>query len=343
MPRLPQGMFRRQAVYYVRIRRDYRDRWVSLGRDFAEALRRYRDVTRPEAPAGRTPVHEAASRWLATYVRNARNPKGLRITERRVELYLREFFRHRDLGAVTGDDLRRYRIYLEKRGLAPQTVFHLLADAGCFFRWCVDTGLLLRSPVPRKLMPKIQERPPRRVSEESVAVLVQLPDPYGFTVRLALGSGLRWGELIRARREDVQDGVLLVHQTKSGKVRRVPLPPALRVEVEERSGRLVPFEPPTAHHFTRVARRLTGLRDFHVHQLRHTFACRWLERGGSLAALQQLLGHASVVTTQRYARLSDDHVQSEVRRLWPDAVADSVAGRRQNLPAAIRTTSDYIG
>ena len=47
------------------------------------------------------------------------------------------------------------------------------------------------------------------------------------------------------------------------------------------------------------------------HQMRHTFACRWLERGGSLASLQQVLGYASVAITQRYARLSDEAVMHE--------------------------------
>lgn len=45
-------------------------------------------------------------------------------------------------------------------------------------------------------------------------------------------------------------------------------------------------------------RRMTGVEGFHVHQMRHTFACQWLERGGSLAALQQVLGHASITTTR---------------------------------------------
>jgi site-specific recombinase XerD len=59
--------------------------------------------------------------------------------------------------------------------------------------------------------------------------------------------------------------------------------------------------------------------------MRHTFGCRWLERGGSLAALQAILGHSTIVTTQRYARLSDDHVRAEVERIGGDSVATSVA------------------
>jgi YD repeat-containing protein len=61
-----------------------------------------------------------------------------------------------------------------------------------------------------------------------------------------------------------------------------------------------------------------------LHQTRHTFACRCLERGGSLHALQQLLGQSTVLVTQRYARLSDAAVLAEHRRL---EAAESLGGQ----------------
>lgn len=80
-----------------------------------------------------------------------------------------------------------------------------------------------------------------------------------------------------------------------------------------RVGRFLPVIDPWG--FAKRARRYSGVTRFHAHQLRHTFACRWLERRGSLAALQQMLGHSSIVTTQRHARISDDMVRREVGRL----------------------------
>jgi integrase len=111
----------------------------------------------------------------------------------------------------------------------------------------------------------------------------------------------------------VKDGVLTVHQTKSGKVRRVPLPPGLAAELRTRIGKLVPFS--SSGQFNTRVRTLSRVWRFHVHQLRHTFACRWLEAGGSLPALQELLGHSSIVTTQRYGRLSDEAIRVEAAKI----------------------------
>ena len=57
------------------------------------------------------------------------------------------------------------------------------------------------------------------------------------------------------------------------------------------------------------------MRRFHVHQVRHTFACQWMDRGGNMGALQQVLGHASIETTQRYARVSGEVVMREAERI----------------------------
>jgi integrase len=242
-------MFRRRKSFYVRLRGDYGDRWVSLGSDYEQACRRLREIRSGAAPTARVRVKEGAQRWLETYVRTNRNAKNVLMAEHRVERYLLAYFRE---------------------------------------------------------------------------ALTRMSEPYGFIVRFGLETGLRWGEMTRAQSTDIQNGVLVVHQTKTGKVRRVPLPPNLKAELRHRVGKLIPYSPLASGSFARMVNSLTGIQ-FHPHQLRHTFACRWLERGGSLAGLQSILGHSTIVTTQRYARLSDDHVRAEVERINGNSVAGPVA------------------
>jgi integrase len=196
--------------------------------------------------------------------------------------------------------------------LETASVKHILSDLRCLTNWAVDIDLIDKSPFPRRVMPKLQERPPDRLTDEEVELVTELQDPYGFVARFGIGTGLRWGELKRAQSSDIQNGWLVVSQTKSGKVRRIPLQPELLSELRFRVGRVSPLTDPWG--FAKMVRRFTGIQRFHAHQMRHTFACRMLEAGVSLAAVQQLLGHSTLVMTQRYARISDEMVGREVER-----------------------------
>lgn len=326
MPKPPKGMFKRGPSWFVRDRRGGRDKWICLGRDFQEASRKYRRFKQGDAPLSDSSVRDAVERWLSTYVRVHRNEKNQQLARQRATTYLSEFMGYKPVSRVTPDDLRQYRIWLEGRELSVQTVAHVLSDARCFFLWCADSGLAAGSPVPRRLLPRIQERVPDRLNAEEVELVTALPYPLGFLCRFGLASGLRWSELCRARVEDVRNGVLTVQQTKSGRIRRVPLPPSFLAELQSRVGKIVPYATASSGSVKRDIRKKTGIARFHPHQLRHTFACLWLERGGSLPALQQLLGHASIVTTQRYARLNDEAVQREACRVHlVDETVDAVS------------------
>ena len=86
----------------------------------------------------------------------------------------------------------------------------------------------------------------------------------------------------------------------------------LVAELRLRIGRLTPLINPWG--FAKMVRRATGIRRIHAHQMRHTYACQMLEAGVSLAAVQQLLGHSTVVMTERYALISDEMVRRKVER-----------------------------
>lgn len=213
--------------------------------------------------------------------------------------------------------MQQYRQELDGQSLSPKTVAHCLCDLRRFLNWCVECGHLDRSPFPKRIMPRIQERPPDRVSDEEAEMLKALPDPHGFTCRLALATGMRWAELTRAQAADVdRQGFLVVHhRTKNARLRRVPLPPELLAEVRQRVGCLVPFEEVSKGSFSRVIRRRTGIARFGPHRMRHTFASQWVERGGNLAVLQLILGHSSIAVTERYARPSDEAVMREAPQI----------------------------
>ncbi len=320
MPTLPAGMFKRKdrEGYFLRLFRDGRERYASLGTDFEVAKEKAEKLQREWAPLKRerVTVAQAADRWLATYVKTRRTEQGQGIAKQRMDAYVVPFMGTMLLERVTREDVREFRLWLERTTkLSVGSVWHVLSDCRCLLNWCEDAGLVERSPFPRRIMPRLQERPPDRVTDEEAEKLRALPEPYGFVCRLALGTGLRWGELCRAQARDVERGCLVVHHTKSGRLRRVPLAPALLAEVSQHVGRLVPFAEKSPGSFAKMAGRLAEIPGFHVHQMRHTFACQWVDGDGNLGALQQVLGHASIQTTQRYARMSDEVVMREAERI----------------------------
>jgi len=330
MPKLPKGMFRRagRPGWYIRLYRGGRERWVSLGAEFGEACDKARALAAglPVSPSKAGTVTEAAEQWLKSYVRTQRSEKGQQQAAQRLRDYIDPFFGLHQLDRIGREDVRAFRLWLESRtSLKSTTVWHVLSDVRCLLNWCEDSGLIERSPFPKRVMPRLQEVPPDRLTDEEAARLAAVEGPHGFVCRLALGTGLRWGELCRAQCADVkrllvpgaaeEQWFLEVWNTKSRKLRRVPLSVELVREVRSRVGRLVPYAAGSPGSFAKAAGKLAGVEDFHVHRMRHTFACQWLERGGNLAALQQILGHASIETTQRYARLSDEAVMREAVRI----------------------------
>jgi len=318
-PKLPLGVTRRGNSFVYRTNENGRDRKMSLGCDRFLALKKYREiVTGTLRPFEHETVGKAAKLWLEVQVRAHRNPKGFKIAQARVQKYLEPFMGGRRVAEVRPDDLLRYKVWLQGQSIAMQTVAHVLADAKCFFRWCEEAGYVSRAPIPRRLLPKLQEQAPRYLSEEEVQALLNLPDPWRFVIRLGLATGLRWSEMCRAQAAHLSvDGNLTVEQTKSSKLRRIPLgetDPALARETRGRVGKLVEFAESSVGTFNRRVREKTGLEKFSSHQLRHTFATRWLAWGGNIVALQEVLGHSDLKLTQRYARTTEAFVRAEARR-----------------------------
>jgi integrase/recombinase XerD len=137
-------------------------------------------------------------------------------------------------------------------------------------------------------------------------------------VTVALETGLRKGELLGLEwdRVDLSRGVLRLEVTKSGKRREVPMRQAVYTTLaglpEPHEGRVWR----TGSVRKAFENAVTGvkLEDFHFHDLRHTFASTYVMRGGSLPALQQILGHATLAMTMRYSHLSPRHLRDEMEK-----------------------------
>lgn len=318
--RLPKGLRKTEGgTFYVRVRRGHRDRRVAFGRDEEIARRLYRDWLYRQAGCRdqtRTTLSALADQWLAVYVATARNAAGQKLADARVKRYLDPAIGWKIAARVTADDLRSYRLWLEGQGISAQTVAHVLSDARCLLGWAFDEGYIGARVTARRLLPRIPARLPDTLTAEEVAKVTALPDPHGFVCRLGLATGLRWGDLTRARVDHVRDGRLEVEIAKTGDVRRVLLRPEILAELRGRVGRLVPFSASSKGSFARYVRDEAGLSRFHVHQLRHTCATTMLAEGWPLAAVQEHLGHASIVTTQRYARMLEGTMRAEAQRRW---------------------------
>lgn len=341
--RRPRNLVKRGGWYYCRVllggklyRRALGTRELETARDrLATELdkieREIREASMPKA----VKVSDFADRWLKEWVNQRRNAKGVKLTEQRWKQHVKPAIGAVDLVALTYADLRALRTGLDGK-LKPQTVHHILSDVRCLLRYAVDAGEIVKAPWRRDLMPRIAERAPLRLTDDQLERIMSFARPKeSLCIRLAVHTGLRWGELRTLQWRHVVDKPrphLVLEGTKSGRVRRVPLSAGALEVIEElqktsTSVFVSPYQGVNPCHlaYRNTARMPVDNRiRWHWHQLRHTFACRYLERGGSLAALQRLLGHSTSRMTERYAGLSDVALFADVERV--DAGAGSGIG-----------------
>ncbi|HEU5342514.1 site-specific integrase [Edaphobacter sp.] len=152
-------------------------------------------------------------------------------------------------------------------------------------------------------------------------------------VLIAVTTGMRSGEIFRLCWSDVMygEGLLAVRaKLKGGKMRYVPMPPELAVEIRRYPAvigedRILPPEPGTRSGRQRVEGSFedllarAGIQDFRFHDLRHTFASWYMMKGGDLYELAKILGHSNIKMTERYAKLGRQHIAKTsniAREVW---------------------------
>ncbi len=145
-------------------------------------------------------------------------------------------------------------------------------------------------------------------------------------VETALLTGMRRGEVLSLKWDQIRNGFIYLRETKANKARQIPINDRLAAVLKEvrRKNQLKSeyvFCDSQGRRFYEVKRsfnsacRRAGLEDFRFHDLRHTFASRLVMKGASLKAVQELLGHADMKMTMRYAHLSQEHLRDSVNLL----------------------------
>jgi site-specific recombinase XerD len=241
--------------------------------------------------------------------------------------------------------LRRYLAYLTTRRYARRSIARSASSLRRYFGWLRRTGVLDEDPARLLSAPRGEARLPRVLRRDELNILLDEPparvdaDPEAVRRRddavleLLYGSGLRVAELCSLEPHDVDLQTRTVRVWgKGAKERLVPISPPAAAAVDDwlRRGRPVlralalPADA-RALFFNRRGRRLTP-RDVrrivdhraaaptHPHALRHTFATHLLDGGADLRAVQELLGHADLGTTQIYTHVS----RERLRRVYDD-------------------------
>jgi integrase/recombinase XerC/integrase/recombinase XerD len=245
--------------------------------------------------------------------------------------------------------LRRYLAVLAERRAAPTTVARKLAAIRALLRVQVESGLRRENPAELLGSPRRPKRLPRVLRPREVAALLdRIPAAGPLELRdralfeLAYASGLRAEELVTLGVESVDfDSEAVRVEGKGGKTRLVPVGEPAQRALErylargrprlERGGDPALFLSKSGRRLSTSdvrrrlrtwARRAAGAPapiDAHPHALRHSFATHLLEGGADLRSIQELLGHATISTTQVYTRVESGRLRSAYARAHPRA------------------------
>lgn len=250
------------------------------------------------------------------------------------------------LARVTEDVLAGFLRGQSRSGLSARSQARLVSALRSFFRFLVLSGLVKRDPAARLTTPSTWLALPKFLTVEEVEALLRAPDPAkpaGVRDRAMLevlyGAGLRVSELatLKAAEVNLGDG-FLVCRGKGGKERIVPLGRSAAEAVRrwlaearplvDADGREELFLSRRGRPFTRqgvwkllrkhAAKAGLAAKVF-PHVLRHSFATHLLERGADLRAVQLMLGHSQITTTQIYTHVSRERLRRVYDKFHPRA------------------------
>ncbi len=252
------------------------------------------------------------------------------------------------LTEATVQDVRAFMASLQARGLSRATLARRTAAVRSFHRYLVRQGVKRTNPMAALRSPRREQKLPSFLTVSEVERLLAVPDAGTWLGRRDLailetlyGGGLRVGELVGLDHDDVDLSTGMLRVRGKGKKERV-VPAgrcavaAIRAYLSDGGDDAPPRRDPHALFVNaRDGRRLTdrsvrrlmhrcavlaGLNpDLSPHSLRHSFATHMLTNGADMRAVQELLGHENLSTTQLYTHLSHEHLKKTYEKAHPRA------------------------
>jgi len=253
-----------------------------------------------------------------------------------------------EASAIDQVTIRLFMGDLIENGKGRRTAARKLAAVRSFFKYLVKTGVVGYNPAVNVATPRLPKTLPAFLDEQSVSRMMELPDcstPEGLRDRALLeffySTGVRLSELIRLDLMDVDLGKMTVRVFGKGRKQRiVPLGLAAKESLEkymEARGRLFSVHTEEADYkavflsargmrlypkgvyliVSKYIGEVSELEKKSPHVLRHTFATHLLNRGADLRAVKEMLGHASLSTTQLYTHVTVDRLKRIYGRAHP--------------------------
>jgi integrase/recombinase XerC len=296
----------------------------------------------------RTAVEKATDQFLRSLCERSASPHTIRAYTGDLDNFS-AYVGSRNWKDIDHITIRGFLSHLYEKGLSKTSVARSLAAVRSLYHWLAQEGVVNQNPAALVSTPKLPKKLPRVPTIEEVNSLLDsaMPELASFPERdrlmfeLLYGCGIRNSELVGINLEDIRlSSEAILIRGKGKKQRYVPFGDSVRAGlgaylpvrqkvlaerkkntaallINQRGGRL------TTRSVGRIIKKIAVTKGFspdvHPHTLRHAFGTHLLEEGADLRAIQEMLGHERLSTTQRYTQLSMKHVLEVYDQTHPRA------------------------